>query len=148
MTDSKIKISEYLPHRFPFLFIDKVQSISNEKIIALKNVSFNEYYFTGHFPQEPIMPGVIIVEALAQACGILAFKANNKKPEDGYSIYLSGVDKARFRHPVRPGDVLVLRSNIVAHKKSLWRFHCEAHVKDNLVCSLVLTSVVRKQDDS
>ena len=147
MSNSLLSIKAYLPHRYPFLLVDKVESLDDNAIIAVKNVSFNEGYFSGHFPDEPIMPGVLIVEALAQACGILAFKVNDKKPEDGYSVYLSGVDKARFRHPVRPGDVVKLHAKVIAQKQSLWRFNCEAYVDNKRVCSLVLTSAVRKHDD-
>ena len=139
-----IKVTDYLPHRYPFLFVDRVVDISKDKIIAVKNVSTNEHYFTGHFPNEPIMPGVLIIESLAQTCAILAFKVNNKKPNDGYSVYLSGVDKAKFRHPVRPGDALMLHAEIAAQKQSLWRFKCQAFVDEKIVCSLVLTSSVRE----
>ncbi len=147
MNEAGIEITKYLPHRYPFLYVDKVVNISNESIVALKNVSFNEPYFQGHFPNEPIMPGVIIVEALAQTCGILAFKSRNKTPSDGYNIYLTGVEKARFRLPVRPGNQLFLHAKINAIKQQLWRFDCEAYVDDKLACSLKLSSVFRKLDD-
>ena len=143
MSEIELKVMDYLPHRYPFMFVDKVEEISENSIIAVKNVSVNEHYFTGHFPDEPIMPGVLIIEALAQASAILAFKANNKTPKDGYSVYLSGVDKAKFRHPVRPGDRLMLHSQIIAQKQILWRFNCQAYVENKMVCSLVLTSAVR-----
>lgn len=143
MSEIELKITDYLPHRYPFIYVDKVEEVSEDSIIAIKNVSMNEHYFTGHFPDEPIMPGVLIIEALAQASAILAFRANNKTPKDGYSVYLSGVDKAKFRHPVRPGDRVKLHSRLIAQKQILWRFNCQAYVEDKLVCSLVLTSVVR-----
>lgn len=147
MNEIELSVMDYLPHRYPFLFVDKVEEISENSIIAIKNISMNEHYFTGHFPNNPIMPGVLITEALAQASAILAFKANNKKPEDGYSVYLSGVDKAKFRHPVRPGDRLKLHSKITAQKQMLWRFNCQAYVEDKLVCSMVLTSAVRPSEE-
>ena len=147
MSQPDIQITDYLPHRYPFLYIDQVKSITPEQIIAIKNVSYNEPYFQGHFPNEPIMPGVIIIESLAQACGILAFKSRDKTPADGYNVYLTGIEKARFRHPVRPGDQLFLHATIAVVKSRLWRFRCESFVGDHLVCSLTLSSVFRKIDN-
>lgn len=143
----QIVIEDYLPHRYPFLFVDKVVAISHSEITAIKHVSNNESYFQGHFPKDPILPGVIIVEALAQTCGILSFYRHSAKPSDGYKVYLAGVDKARFRLPVRPGDSLVMHAQVSAHRQSVWRFKCQAYIEDKLACSLVLTSSVRKSED-
>ena len=138
----ELDIEAYLPHRYPFLYIDRVVGIDQQKITAVKNVSFNESYFRGHFPGDPIMPGVLIIEALAQASGILAFYINKKQPKDGYSMYLSGIDKVRFRQPVRPGHVLKLHAEVMVHRKSLWRFSCTAFVDQMRVASAILTNVV------
>ena len=147
MNPNKINIQEYLPHRYPFLLVDRVQEISENGITAVKNVSFNEPYFQGHFPNEPIMPGVLIIESLAQASGVFAFVSNNKTPSDGYSVYLAGVDKSRFKRPVRPGDVLTLHAKISAVKLSLHKFDCEAYVGKDFVCSAILSCIFRKQDE-
>ncbi len=123
------EIKNYLPHRYPFLLVDRVtELVEGEHIVAYKNVSANEDVFNGHFPQKPVFPGVLIVEALAQASGILGFKTQNKTPEDG-SIYLfAGIDKARFKRQVVPGDRLQLEAKIVSSKRGIWRFDCSASV--------------------
>lgn len=130
------EIREYLPHRYPFLLLDRVLEIeSGKRILALKNVSINEPFFDGHFPGLPIMPGVLIVEAMAQAAGILGFYTEGKKPADG-SIYLfAGSDKLRFKRPVSPGDQLHLSAEIVANKRSIWKFSCRAEVDGKLAAS-------------
>ena len=147
MSQLNMNIEKYLPHRYPFLFVDKVIDLSKEHIVAIKNVSYNEPYFTGHFPKKPIMPGVIIIEALAQASGILAFSSRDKTPSDGYGVYLIGTDNVRFRQPVYPGDQLELHSRIDVIKSRLWRFKCQAKVNDKVACSLTLSCVFRKYDD-
>jgi 3-hydroxyacyl-[acyl-carrier-protein] dehydratase len=130
------QIKKYLPHRYPFLLVDRVvELIENESIVAYKNVSANEAIFNGHFPQAPIFPGVLIIEALAQASGILGFKSANKTPEDG-SIYLfAGIDDVRFKRQVVPGDRLQLESRIVSVKRGIWKFECRATVDGELVAS-------------
>lgn len=106
-----------------------------QSLLAIKNVSINEPFFDGHFPDLPIMPGVLILEAMAQAAGILGFKSQNKKPADG-SIYLFvGVDDVRFKRPVVPGDQLLLRANYVSDRRGIWKFSCTAHVGKDLACS-------------
>lgn len=129
-------IREYLPHRYPFLLIDRVVEIeSGSHIRALKNVSINEPFFDGHFPELPIMPGVLIVEAMAQAAGILGFYTEGKKSADG-SIYLfAGGDKIRFKRPVSPGDQLVLTAEIVTSKRGIWKFAARAEVGGALAAS-------------
>ena len=116
-------IIRYLPHRPPFLFVDSVVSIiKNKKIHAKKFIKSSEYFLEGHFPNNPIFPGVIVVEALAQASGILGFKSMNKTPEDGSIYVLAGVDKVRFRKRLRPGDNIDLFSEIISEKSGIWKF--------------------------
>ena len=139
------EIREYLPHRYPFLLIDRVtELVEGESIIAYKNVTVNEEVFNGHFPQSPVFPGVMILEAMAQASGILGFKTMNKKPEDG-SIYLfAGVDQARFKRQVIPGDRLQLESTVVSVKSGIWKFSCRATVDGALAASANILCADRK----
>lgn len=127
------EIKKYLPHRYPFLFIDRVVSFEpGKEIRCIKNVSANEEFFQGHFPDKPVMPGVLILEAMAQAAGILGFKTVDKTPEDG-SIYLfAGVDKVRFKRQVVPGDQLELVARYVKDRRGMWYFDCEALVDGEL----------------
>ena len=121
---------EYLPHRYPFLLVDRVTEVVNDDfIVGYKNVSINEDFFTGHFPGRPIMPGVLIIEAMAQLSGILAFKSKNKRHSDGVLCYLAGTDKARFKRPVVPGDQLMMRSEFKADRRGVMKFHCEEKMK-------------------
>lgn len=140
------EIREYLPHRYPFLLVDRVIELDcPNRIVALKNVSINEPFFNGHFPDLPIMPGVLIVEALAQAAGILGFKTQNKKPADG-SIYLFvGADNVRFKRQVKPGDQLRLEVDYVSDRRGIWKFECSAYVDDQLACSATILCADRKQ---
>ena len=139
------EVLEHLPHRYPFLLIDCVDEVvPGEYIVGRKNVSGNEPYLQGHFPGYPIMPGVLIVESLAQLCCVLAFKTSGGKPGDGYLHYLAGLDDARFKRRVRPGDVLKLRGRIASRRRQLMKFDCEAHVEDELACSVKLICVERK----
>lgn len=135
MMDIK-EVQKYLPHRYPFLLVDRVISIiPGESIVAIKNVSINEPYFNGHFPQKAVMPGVLIVEAMAQAAGILGFKTLNKTPEDG-SIYLFvGADKVRFKRQVVPGDQLELKVEYVSDRRSIWKFNCSSYVDGQLAAA-------------
>lgn len=127
-------VKNYLPHRYPFLLIDKVLNIEvGKSIVAIKNVTFNEPQFTGHFPAQPIMPGVMIVEALAQATGILAFKSEVGKPIDGQIYMLVGIDKVRFKRMVEPGDQLLLEVEILTVKRGIWKFSCKATVEGETV---------------
>ena len=139
---------EYLPHRYPLLLVDRVTELEVDNFIAgYKNVSINEDFFTGHFPGRPIMPGVLIIEAMAQLAGLLAFKSKNKKYSDGVICYLAGTDKARFKRPVVPGDQLLMRSEFRADRRGVMKFHCRAHVGDELACSADITCMVMMQDD-
>lgn len=139
------EIFNFLPHRYPFLLIDKVTNIDlGKSLTAIKNVSFNEPQFTGHFPEQPIMPGVLIVEALAQATGILAFKSEVGKPISGQIYMLVGIDKVRFKQMVVPGDQLKLTVEVITQKKGIWKFDCKAFVEDKLVTSAVLMCTQKK----
>ncbi|NND44753.1 MAG: 3-hydroxyacyl-ACP dehydratase FabZ [Xanthomonadales bacterium] len=130
------QVMQQLPHRFPFLLVDRVIDCRpGESIHALKNVTVNEPFFTGHFPQRPVMPGVIMLEALAQATGLLAFATINRSPEDDTLYYFVGIDKARFRKPVEPGDQIHLHATLVRHIKSVWRFSTRAEVDGKVVAT-------------
>ena len=129
-------ILRLLPHRYPFLLVDRVLECHPGKSIrALKNVTFNEPYFPGHFPGRPIMPGVIIIEALAQTAGILAFVSAGVTPNNETRFYFVGIDKARFRKPVEPGDQLVLTARLERSFKGIWRFSVAAYVGTDEVAS-------------
>lgn len=133
MTDpTQLDINEILkrlPHRYPFLLVDRVlECHPGESIRALKNVTYNEPFFPGHFPGRPLMPGVMIIEALAQAAGILCFASANVVPNDQTRFYFVGIDKARFRKPVEPGDQLVLTAQVERALKGIWKFSTVALV--------------------
>ncbi|MDO4222754.1 MAG: 3-hydroxyacyl-ACP dehydratase FabZ [Acinetobacter sp.] len=132
-------IHEYLPHRYPFLLVDRVVAVEGNAIVGYKNVSINEEFFQGHFPQQPIMPGVLIVEALAQVSGILGFIMNNVRP-DGNSLFLfAGAEKVRFKRPVVPGDQLVLKSELVMQRRGIYKYNCTACVDDQVVATAEIT---------
>ncbi len=131
------KIMRYLPHRYPFLLVDRVVECEpGRRLVAIKNVSYNEPFFQGHFPDQPIMPGVLIMEALAQATGLLA---SESAPEilagKNFIYYLVGLDKARFKRPVVPGDQLRLEVEYLRHKRNIWAFSCRAEVDGEFVAS-------------
>src|SRR5712671_239219 len=122
-------IMRQLPHRYPFLLVDRVLACEPGKYVhALKNVTFNEPYFPGHFPHRPVMPGVIIIEALAQAAGILAFVTAGVYPDENSVFYFVGIDKARFRRPVGPGDQLILSATLERNLRGIWRLATRATV--------------------
>ena len=115
-------VLERLPHRYPFLLIDRVLECEvGKRIVALKNVTINEPFFPGHFPHHPIMPGVMLIEAMAQAAAILAFESSKLRPDDKSVVYFLGIDEARFKSPVVPGDQLVLEARIERHLKGVWK---------------------------
>jgi 3-hydroxyacyl-[acyl-carrier-protein] dehydratase len=129
-------ILELLPHRYPFLLVDRVlECVVGKHVVALKNVTFNEPFFPGHFPQRPLMPGVLIIEALAQAAGVLAFKTVNVVPDANARFYFVAIDNARFRKPVEPGDQLILRVELMRAFKGIWRFKGVATVDGKEVAS-------------
>jgi 3-hydroxyacyl-[acyl-carrier-protein] dehydratase len=124
-------ILKQLPHRYPFLLVDRVLECHEGKSIrAIKNVTYNEPFFPGHFPSRPVMPGVIIIEALAQAAGILAFRTAKVVPDDNTQFYFVGIDKARFRRPVEPGDQLILNATLQRQMRGIWKFETTAMVGD------------------
>jgi len=140
------QIRKYLPHRYPFLLIDRVieLDIEGKRIRAYKNISINEPFFNGHFPEHPIMPGVLIVEAMAQSAGILGFKMLDTTPANGTLYYFVGSDKLRLRQPVIPGDQLILEARFLSAKRSIWKFSCSASVDGKEVCSAEITCAERK----
>lgn len=140
------EIHEYLPHRFPFMMVDRVVELERGKyIVGVKNVTINEPFFQGHFPGYPIMPGVLIVEALAQLAGILASVTKSIRPAaEGYLYYLAGTDRTRFKRPVVPGDVLDMRCEILQERREVMKFTCKAHVAEELVCTTELITAGRK----
>ena len=145
MKVSKDDIKKYLPHREPFLFVDEVIEIDEKNGIHVqKYISGNEFFLEGHFPNNPIFPGVIIIEALGQASGILGFVTMNKTPEEGSIYVLAGVDKVRFRKRVRPGDTIDLYSKVLSEKRGIWKFDCRAELGNELVCSAVILCADRK----
>jgi 3-hydroxyacyl-[acyl-carrier-protein] dehydratase len=129
-------VRRLLPHRYPFLLVDKVlECVKGERIKAIKNVTTNEEFFSGHFPHRPVMPGVIIIEALAQAAGILAFVTADVVPDESTRFFFVGIDKARFRKPVEPGDQLILTATLERSFKGIWKFNTIAYVGDTEVTS-------------
>lgn len=130
------EVMRRLPHRYPMLLVDRVQEcVPGERIVALKNVTANEPFFTGHFPGRPVMPGVIVLEAMAQAAGILCFVTAGIYPDESVKFYFAGIDKARFRRPILPGDQLVLRATLERRIRTIWKFATVAEVDGAEVCS-------------
>jgi 3-hydroxyacyl-[acyl-carrier-protein] dehydratase len=128
------EIRRFLPHRYPFLLIDRVlDCVPGETLTAIKNVSVNEPFFTGHFPETPIMPGVLIIEALAQATGLLGFRTMSEEPSADLLYMLVGVDDVRFKRQVVPGDQLMLKAKVERQSKVIWKFSCEASVDGQVV---------------
>jgi 3-hydroxyacyl-[acyl-carrier-protein] dehydratase len=129
-------IMRQLPHRYPFLLVDRVlECVAGKHVVALKNVTYNEPFFPGHFPHRPVMPGVLIIEALAQAAGVLAFKTVGIVPDVNTRFYFVAIDNARFRKPVEPGDQLVLKVTLMRALKGIWRFKGVAEVEGKEVAS-------------
>jgi len=145
MSSMDIKeILRYLPHRYPFLLIDRVLSYEpGKEIEALKNVTINEPFFTGHFPHHPVMPGVLIIEAMAQAAAILSFVTMGAKANDQSIYYFVGIDKARFKKPVSAGDTLRLRVTLDRHVRGIWKFNAVARVEEAVVAEADLMCTVR-----
>jgi len=138
------QILEHLPHRYPFLLVDRVlECLPGERILAYKNVSINEPFFPGHYPHHPVMPGVLIIEALAQAAAILSFKTLGARPDDKSVYYFVGIDGARFKKPVIPGDRLMLEVSILANKRGLWKFAGRAMIDGQLAAEAELLCTVR-----
>ncbi len=139
-----LEVLQYLPHRYPFLLIDRVLRVEpGHSLTGLKNVSFNEPFFEGHFPQRPVMPGVLILESLAQATGILAFKTEQERPDHQSMYYLVGVDNARFKRPVEPGDQLIVEVSLERIRRGVGKFIGEARVDGQLAASAELMCAKR-----
>jgi 3-hydroxyacyl-[acyl-carrier-protein] dehydratase len=139
------EVLAHLPHRFPFLLVDRIRSIElGKRIVALKNVTINEPFFQGHFPERPIMPGVLILEAMAQVAGILVFKTQGDKPQADSVYYLAGIDNARFKRPVVPGDQLEIEVLLERGVRGVWKFGCTARVDGAVVCEADMLCSVRK----
>ena len=139
------QILDHLPHRYPFVLVDKVLSYNLGKHIdAIKNVTINEPFFPGHFPHYPVMPGVLVVEALAQAAAILSFKTINDKPNDHSVYYFVGIDKARFKKPVIPGDQLKLNVSIERTIKGIWKYKGIAMVEDEIAAEAEIMCVLKE----
>lgn len=138
------EVLRYLPHRYPFLLIDRVLSYEPGKdIVALKNVTINEPFFNGHFPHHPVMPGVLIIEAMAQAAAILSFVTMGAKADDQSIYYFVGIDNARFKRPVTAGDTLRLHVSLTRHVRGIWKFSAEARVGDAVAAEAELMCTVR-----
>jgi len=136
------EILKFLPHRYPFLLIDRIVDMKEgEFITAIKNVTANEPFFTGHFPGIPVMPGVLMLESMAQAAAVLAYKSTNTSSSDGSLFYFAGIDNARFRRVVEPGDQLRLEVKVMRAKRDAWKLSGEAYVGDELACSAEFLSV-------
>jgi 3-hydroxyacyl-[acyl-carrier-protein] dehydratase len=141
------EIMRYLPHRYPFLLVDRVTSIdANKSIRGIKNVTMNEPYFGGHFPQFAVMPAVLVIEALAQLASILAWKISGRDPGDGTLIFFAGIDNARFRRQVRPGDQLVLESEVQRMVRGIGKFAVRAKVDGEIVAEANLLAAMRMPD--
>ena len=139
-------ILNVMPHRYPFLMVDRVTEVESGKFIkGYKNVSYNEHYFGGHFPDAPIMPGVLILEAMAQISGILGFVTTNKKPSENLIHYFAGSNKARFKRPIVPGDKLTLESHLIAAKHNIWKFDCRALVDNEVACVAEIMTAERER---
>lgn len=138
------EILEHLPHRYPFLLVDRVlEVVPGKSIHAYKNITMNEPYFVGHFPHHPVMPGVLIMEALAQAAGILSFKTMESKPDANSVFYFVGIDECRFKKPVMPGDQLHLHIQIQRQMRGIWKYIAEARVDSEIVAEAKLMCAKR-----
>jgi 3-hydroxyacyl-[acyl-carrier-protein] dehydratase len=138
------QVLQYLPQRFPILMVDRVLECEpGKRIVALKNVSVNEPYFPGHFPLRPVMPGVLILETMAQAAAILVFRTLDVKPDEKAVYYYAGIDNARFKRPVEPGDQLAVEVLILGSKRGIWKFGCTARVGEVLVAQADILCTVR-----
>jgi 3-hydroxyacyl-[acyl-carrier-protein] dehydratase len=139
------QILDHLPHRYPFVLVDRVLSLEvGKEIVAVKNVSINEPFFPGHFPYHPVMPGVLIVEAMAQAAAILSFKTMGIKPTDDAVYYFAGIDNARFKKPVSPGDQIILKVSIDRILRGIWKYKGLALVDDVIVAEAEMMCILKE----
>ena len=138
------EILNHLPHRYPFVLIDRVTDLKlNEEITAIKNVTINEPFFPGHFPYHPVMPGVLIVEAMAQAAAVLSFKTMNVLPSEESVYYFAGIDNVRFKKPVSPGDQLILNVKIDRVLKGIWKYKAQAKVDEQIVAEAEMMCILK-----
>lgn len=148
MTEIKMNIHEileHLPHRYPFILVDKVLSLNlGKEITAVKNVTVNEPFFPGHFPYHPVMPGVLIVEAMAQAAALLSFKTMDTKPNEESVYYFAGIDNARFKKPVGPGDQIILNVKIDRILKGIWKYKGVATVDNDIVAEASMMCILKE----
>jgi 3-hydroxyacyl-[acyl-carrier-protein] dehydratase len=139
------EIMKVLPHRYPFLLIDRVVSFDpNETLVATKNVTINEPFFQGHFPGHPVMPGVLIIEAMAQTAALLAFQSLDITKPENHVVYFVGIDQARFKKPVAPGDQLIITAEIIRNLKGIWKFSAKAEVDGKIASEAVLMCTMRE----
>lgn len=140
------EILQHLPHRYPFLLVDRVLSVEpGKEIVALKNVSMNEPFFPGHYPHHPVMPGVLIIEAMAQAAALLSFKSLDSRPDENTVYYFVGIDGARFKRPVSPGDQLILKVALTRNLRGLWKFKAVAEVDGQVAAEAELMCTMREK---
>jgi len=141
-----VEIQKILPHRYPFLLVDRITNLEeNASIEGYKNVSISEPIFQGHFPDHPIYPGVMIIEGMAQAGGVLAFQSantDNQKEMENKVVYFMSIDKAKFRSPVTPGDQLVYKLSVIKHRGAVWQLDAKAYVDDKLVAEAELKAMI------
>jgi 3-hydroxyacyl-[acyl-carrier-protein] dehydratase len=139
------QILKRLPHRYPFLLVDRVtEMVKDQRITALKNVTINEPFFGGHFPHRPVMPGVLILEAMAQVAALLSFASQDQDPGDDTVVYFAGIDGARFKRPVEPGDQLVMEATLLRAKAGIYKYATRALVDGELACEAELMCTMRK----
>lgn len=138
------EILQYLPHRYPFLLVDRILVLEEGKrVLAVKNVTINEPFFPGHFPHLPVMPGVLILEAMAQAAAVLSFKTMGQKPDENSVVYFAGIDKARFKRPVTPGDQLLLEVRILRTMRNIWKYQAVARVGEEIAAEAELMCALK-----
>ena len=143
------QIKEYLPHRYPMLLVDRVLSWESGKTItAIKNVTANEEFFNGHFPHKPVMPGVLMIEALAQTAALLSFLTMGQKPDESSVVYFIGIDGARFKRPVEPGDQIKMEVEIVRHARGIWKYKARATVDGQTAVEAELMCTMRSSADA
>jgi 3-hydroxyacyl-[acyl-carrier-protein] dehydratase len=141
------EIKEYLPHRYPMLLVDRVLDYEiGKRITAIKNVTVNEEFFNGHFPHKPVMPGVLMIEALAQTAAILSFMTMNVKPDENSVVYFVGIDNARFKRPVEPGDQLTMEIEILRTSRGIWKYKATASVDGKVAVEADLMCTIRSNE--
>ncbi len=139
------EIKQYIPHRYPFLLVERITELEiGKRVVGLKNVTVNEPFFPGHFPHNPVMPGVLIIEAMAQTAAVLAFKTDGSVPDDDSTVYFASVDNVRFKRPVVPGDQLVMEAEIVRKMRNIWKFKAVARVDGELATEAEFMCAIKR----